>query len=42
MSAISDPPAQSFRLSQLIYDSRYRSMTIQVIALILIMGGIYW
>lgn len=30
-------PGKTFRLSMLIYDSRYRSMTIQVIALILLM-----
>jgi len=33
---------QSFRLSMLIYDSRYRSMTIQTIALILFMLGVGW
>lgn len=42
MTAISEPPAESFRLSQLIYDSRYRSITIQVIALGLIVAGIWW
>jgi general L-amino acid transport system permease protein len=42
MSAISDPPARSFRLSQLIYDSRYRSITIQAVAAILILAGIVW
>ena len=34
MTTMSDPQKESFRLSQLIYDTRYRSMTIQVIALI--------
>jgi len=34
MTTLTDPPAESFRLSQLIYDTRYRSMTIQVVALI--------
>ncbi|MQY43493.1 ABC transporter permease subunit [Epibacterium sp. SM1969] len=34
MATLSDPPKQSFRLSMLIYDTRYRSMTIQVVALI--------
>ncbi|WP_136636934.1 amino acid ABC transporter permease [Pseudooceanicola onchidii] len=34
MTTISDPPAESFKLSMLIYDTRYRSMTIQVVALI--------
>ena len=32
----------SFRLSMLIYDTRYRSMTIQVIALILFMLAVAW
>jgi len=34
MTTLTDPPTESFRLSQLIYDTRYRSMTIQVVALI--------
>lgn len=34
MTALSDPPNQGFRLGMLIYDTRYRSMTIQVVALI--------
>ena len=42
MSTLSDTPKQSFRLSQLIYDTRYRSITIQVIALILIVVGLGW
>ena len=42
MASISEPPVESFRLSQLIYDTRYRSMTIQVVAFILIMAGLYW
>lgn len=33
---------QSFRLSMLIYDSRYRSMTIQVVALMLFMLAVAW
>ncbi|MDO6728500.1 ABC transporter permease subunit [Marinovum sp. 2_MG-2023] len=36
MSSLSDPPAESFRLSQLINDTRYRSITFQFIALILL------
>jgi general L-amino acid transport system permease protein len=36
MTIAVDPPKRGFRLSQLIYDTRYRSITIQVIALILI------
>jgi len=41
---MADQAAQgpTFRLSMLIYDSRYRSMTIQVIALFLFMLGFAW
>ena len=43
MSSMTDhPPRESFRLSQLIYDTRYRSLTIQVVTLILVCIGIYW
>ncbi|WP_341863575.1 ABC transporter permease subunit [Gymnodinialimonas sp. 57CJ19] len=42
MATLSDPPQKSFHISQLIYDTRYRSTTIQVIAFILIMAGIWW
>ena len=43
MSSMSDsPPRESFRLSQLIYDTRYRSLTIQVVTLLLVCAGIYW
>jgi general L-amino acid transport system permease protein len=34
MSTLSDPPVESFRLSQLINDTRYRSYTFQFIALL--------
>ena len=34
MTTLTDPPKGTFRLSMLIYDSRYRSMTIQIVALI--------
>ncbi|WP_416367810.1 amino acid ABC transporter permease [Tritonibacter mobilis] len=34
MSTLTDPPKETFRLSMLIYDTRYRSATIQVVALI--------
>ena len=37
MADITDAPRDGFRLSQLLYDARYRSMTIQVIAAILLM-----
>jgi len=42
MATMTDPPSEGFRLSQLIYDTRYRSMTIQVVAFILIMSGFAW
>ena len=42
MSTFTEPPKASFRLSQLIYDTRYRSITIQVIALILICIAFWW
>ncbi len=42
MATMTDPPVEGFRLSQLIYDTRYRSMTIQVVAFVLIMLGLVW
>jgi general L-amino acid transport system permease protein len=42
MATLTDPPREGFRLSQLIYDTRYRSTTIQAVAFILIMSGLYW
>lgn len=42
MATMTDPPREVFQLSQLIYDTRYRSMTIQVVAFILIMSGLFW
>jgi len=36
MSTLTDPPQGSFRLSMLLNDTRYRSMTLQVIAAILL------
>lgn len=42
MTTITDPPREGFRLSQLIYDTRYRSMTIQTVAMILILLGLGW
>jgi general L-amino acid transport system permease protein len=42
MSTMTEAPGQGFRLSQLIYDTRYRSMTIQVVAMILMMLGFSW
>jgi general L-amino acid transport system permease protein len=37
-----DTPKDSFRLSQLLYDTRYRSLTIQVIAFTLLMLLLSW
>ncbi len=42
MSAITDPPKGGFQLSQLIYDTRYRSITIQIVALVLFLLGVGW
>ncbi len=43
MTAISDnEPRAAFRLSMLIYDTRYRSLTIQVVAMVLFMLGAGW
>lgn len=42
MTAMTDPPKESFRLSMLIYDTRYRSMTIQIVALIGFLLAIMW
>ena len=42
MSTVTDPQKPAFRLSQLIYDTRYRSYTIQIIALVLIAASFFW
>ncbi|MDE0588483.1 ABC transporter permease subunit [Halocynthiibacter sp. C4] len=42
MTTLTDPPRESFRLSMLIYDTRYRSLTIQVVALIGFMALAAW
>ncbi len=42
MTTTSEPPKAGFHPSQLIYDTRYRSMTIQVVAFILLMLGLSW
>ena len=42
MTTLTDPPKESFRLSMLIYDTRYRSITIQVVALIGFLIAIGW
>lgn len=38
MTTMTDPPQVSFRLSQLIYDTRYRAYTFQFIALVLLIA----
>ncbi|MDP4032859.1 MAG: ABC transporter permease subunit [Pseudorhodobacter sp.] len=42
MALVSDVPKDSFRLSMLLYDTRYRSLTIQVIVFMLFMAGAAW
>jgi len=42
MTILTDPPKEQFRLSMLLYDTRYRSATIQVIALIAFMLLAAW
>ena len=43
MASLSDPPPQDgFKLSQLFYDTRYRSMTIQVAAFIGFVSLFFW
>ena len=36
------PSADSFRISMLLYDTRYRSMTIQIIALVGVISALFW
>lgn len=42
MAMTSDTTGSSFRLSMLIYDTRYRSITIQIVFLFLFMAGFAW
>jgi len=42
MAVTSDPPSEGFRLGMLLYDTRYRSLTIQVVALMGFMLGVGW
>ncbi|NRB20777.1 MAG: ABC transporter permease subunit [Rhodobacteraceae bacterium] len=42
MTLLTDPPKESFRLSMLLYDTRYRSATIQAIAMIAFMLLAAW
>ncbi|QIE46664.1 ABC transporter permease subunit [Pseudohalocynthiibacter aestuariivivens] len=40
MTALTDPPKESFRLSMLINDTRYRSLTFQAIALLVLISAV--
>lgn len=42
MTTLTDPPKQGFRLSSLLYDTRYRSTTIQTFALMAFMLLVAW
>jgi general L-amino acid transport system permease protein len=42
MAYVAEAPKDSFRLGMLIYDTRYRSYTIQVVVLILVLLGLSW
>lgn len=42
MTTMTDPPKESFSLGMLIYDTRYRSLTFQFIALIALIAFIAW
>lgn len=42
MAVTNEPPSEGFRLGMLLYDTRYRSLTIQVIALMAFMLGVGW
>lgn len=42
MTAISSEPTSGFRLSMLLYDTRYRSMTIQIVAMIGVLTFFGW
>ncbi|WP_371056473.1 amino acid ABC transporter permease [Rhodosalinus sp. K401] len=42
MATVTDPPQESFRLSMLLNDTRYRSYTFQFIALLLLIAFMSW
>ncbi len=42
MSDVTIQTSEGFRLSQLIYDSRYRSLTIQAVAMVLLVLAVTW
>lgn len=42
MTTLTDPPAESFKLSMLVYDTRYRAITFQILALLAFLTFIGW
>ena len=42
MAMATEAPKDRFRLSMLVYDTRYRAVTIQVIVLVLVLMGLSW
>ncbi|KAA2314512.1 ABC transporter permease subunit [Pseudooceanicola sediminis] len=42
MTTLTDPPAESFKLSMLVYDTRYRSITFQILALVAVLLLFGW
>ncbi|WP_103334373.1 amino acid ABC transporter permease [Pseudotabrizicola formosa] len=42
MAVVTEEPKAGFRLGMLIYDTRYRSITIQIVVLMLVMLGAAW
>jgi len=42
MAVSSDPPKEGFHIGMLLYDTRYRSLTIQIVALMGFMLGVGW
>lgn len=42
MAVVTEEPKAGFRLGMLIYDTRYRSITIQIVVLMLVMLGVAW
>ena len=40
MASLTDPPRESFRISMLLNDTRYRSYTFQVIAIVLLAAAV--
>ena len=42
MATLTDPDQESFKFAMLLYDTRYRSMTIQVVAMIGFVSIVFW